>query len=201
MGEGIFLAVQHEEQEAPIGVHDDFMNEQLPSQQKHSQIFLPLYSIHPHMDQVEYYMSHIESSYRKNSTHDQWKEAKQANCQEKLLRNISCIRWPLWRNSTHLDVCLNPLMSCRDLSHWMCSHVPFGQSVITFPCWMRRHIFVFHACILGDNCDASFYCDQFRNPCLLDDSYIHWGCTWDSHLCQCNNKIVRFSVGVHQAHK
>ena len=36
---------------------------------------------------------------------------------------------------------------------------------------------------------------------MLDDDYIYWGCTWDSHLCNCINKIVSFSASVHQEHK
>ena len=118
-------------------------------------------------------MSHMESSCRKLYARDQWKVAKQANYQEKLLRNISCTRWFMWRKFTHLDGCLHPLTSDRDLIHWMCSIGPLGWSVITLPCWMRRHIFVFPVCIPRDNCDASFYCEKFGNPCLLDDAYLH----------------------------
>ena len=32
---------------------------------------------------------------------------------------------------THLDGCLHPLTNGRDSIHWMCSHGPFGWSVIT----------------------------------------------------------------------
>ena len=55
--------------------------------------------------------------------------------------------------------------------------------------------------IFGDNCDAASYCEQFGNPCWLDDAYTHWGWTWVSHLFHCNNIIVRLNADVHQAHK
>ena len=93
------------------------------------------------------------------------------------------------------------MTSGRELSHWKCSHGTFGWSVSTLSDWMMRHLFIFLACIFGDNCDASSYCEQFGNPCWLDDSYTHWGWTWDSHLCLCSNIIVRFNSNVHQAHK
>ena len=100
------LLVPHEEQEASIGVHDELMNAPLPSQQQHRRKLLALDAIHPHMDWVEEYMSHMDSSCRKMSAHDQWKEAKQANCQEKLLRNISCIRWLCGGNPhSWMDAC------------------------------------------------------------------------------------------------
>ena len=102
--------------------------------EKYRHILLPLDAIHPHMDWVEDYMSHMESSRRKMYVHDQWKTTKQANFQEKLLRHISCTRWPLWRKSTHLDVCFHPLTNGRELIHWMCSHGSFAWSVIPFPC-------------------------------------------------------------------
>ena len=44
-------------------------------------------------------------------------------------------------------------------------------------------------------------CENFGHPCWLDDSYTHWGWTWDSHLCHCSNIIVRLNGDVHQAHK
>ena len=153
------MSVQQEELEAFLGVHDDLLNAPSPSQQPYRHIFLSLDSIQPHMDWVEDYMSHMESSCRKNSAHDQWKVDKQANCQEKLLRKISCIRWYLWRKSTQLDRCLHPLTSGRELSHWKCSHGPFSWSISTLLDWMMGHLFIFHACIFGDNCDASSYCE------------------------------------------
>ena len=70
---------------------------------------------------------------------------------------------------------LAPFDQWQRVEHWTCSHRPFGWSVSTFPCWMRGHTIVFPACILGDNGDAPSYCEHFGNPCLLDDSYIHWG--------------------------
>ena len=99
------------------------------------------------------------------------------------------------------DGCLHPLTNGIELSHWMCSHGPFGWSVITFPCRMRGRIFVFHACILGDNCDTLFYCEKFGHHFLLDYAYVHWGCILDSHLFHYSNKIPSFNVGVHQANK
>ena len=48
------LLVPHEEQDDPIGVHDDFMNAQLPSKKKHRNLLFPLHIIHTHMDWVEY---------------------------------------------------------------------------------------------------------------------------------------------------
>ena len=146
-------------------------------------------------------MSHMESSCRKIYAHDQWKETKQANFQEKLLRNISCTRWPLWRKSTHLDGCLHPFINGRDLIHWICSCEPFGWSVIAFPCWMRRHMFVFPACILGDIFDASICCEKPRNPCLLDYSYNSCGYTWDFHPCHLRFIHFIFTSYVHWEHK
>ena len=89
------LLVQQEELEAFLGVRDDLWNAPSPSHQTHRHILLSLDSIHPHVDWVEYYMSYMDSSFRKRSAHDQWKENKQAIGQEKLLSKISCIRWYL----------------------------------------------------------------------------------------------------------
>ena len=89
----------------------------------------------------------------------------------------------------------------RNMIHWKCSHGPFSRSVSTFLGWMRGHLSVFLACIIGENSDTSSYCEKFGNPCCLDDAYTHWGWTWDSHLCIFNNIIVRFNADVHQAHK
>ena len=107
----------------------------------------------------------------------------------------------MWTKSTHLGRCLHNLTSGRELSHWKCSHGPFSGIVSPLSSGMRGHLFVFSACIFGDDCDASSYCEQFGHPCWLDDSYTRWGWTWDSHLCLCSNIIVRFNVDVHQAHK
>ena len=137
-------------------------------------------------------MSHMESSCRKISAHDQWKTNKREKCQEKLFRKIPC---------TQLDRCLNYLTGGKALSHWKCSHGPFSMSVSPLSGGMRGHLFVFPACIFRDDCDASSYCEQFGHPCWLDDSYTHWGWTCDSHLCIFSNIIVRFNADVHQAHK
>ena len=142
-------------------------------------------------------MSHMESSCRKISAHDQWKADKQANFQEKLLRKIYCTRWYLWRKSTHLDRCLHPLDGGRELSHWMCSHGPFGLSVILFSCWMRNHMFVFPACILGDNFDVSFYCEHLCHPSMLDDAYPYCGWTWYFHPCHLSFMDFIFDSSVH----
>ena len=139
------LLVQQEELEDFLGVHDDLSNAPSPSQQPHRHILLSLDAIQPHMDWVEDYMSHMESSCRKNSANEQWKAAEQANCQEELMRKISCIRWSWWRKSTQVDGFLYSLTNGRDLSHWKCSHGPFGWSVRTFSGWMRGHLFVFPA--------------------------------------------------------
>ena len=74
------MLVEQEELEAFLGVHDDLLNAPSPSQQSHKNILLTLYAIQTHMDWVEYYMSHMESSCRKISAHEQWKAAKKANC-------------------------------------------------------------------------------------------------------------------------
>ena len=116
------------------------------------------------------------------SAHGLWKEAKKEIFQEKLLRHISCTRWPMWRKFRKLDGWLHPLTSGRDFNHWMCSHGCFGLSVFPFPCWIRRHMFVFPSCILGDIFDASFYYEHPRNTCLLDDAYPSCGWTWDFTL-------------------
>ena len=121
----------------------------------------------------------MEYACRNCFAHGRWKGTKQASCQEKLLRHIYCTRWPLWRKSTYLDGYLHPLSSGRELIQWMCSHGSFGLSVILVPCWMRRHMFVFLVCIIKYYFDASFHCEQIGNPCLLDDTYVYWGCTWD----------------------
>ena len=144
-------------------------------------------------------MSHMESTCRNFFAHNQWKEDKQANWKEKLLRKISCIRWYLWRKSTQLDIFLHHLTSGRELIHWKCSHRPFGRSVCTFSGWMRGHLFVFFACILGEKCDTSSYCERFGNLWLLEDAY---NCldTWESHLCHCSNKIMSFIASMHQLH-
>ena len=99
-----------------------------------------------------------------------------------------------------MDGFLYPLISGRELSLWNSSHGPCGWSVSTFSIWMRGHLFVFPTCIFGDNCDASSYCEHFRHPCCWDDSYTHWGWTWDSHTCHCSNKTMSFSVSMHEAH-
>ena len=44
-------------------------------------------------------------------------------------------------------------------------------------------MFVFLVFILRDDFDASFHCEHIGNPCLFDDSYLHWGCTWDFNPC------------------
>ena len=44
------------------------------------------------------------------------------------------------------------------------------------------------------------FCEQHGHLWLLEDAYNCIG-TWDSHICHCSNIIVRFSAGVHQAHK
>ena len=137
-------------------------------------------------------MSYMESSCRKISAHFQWKTNKQEKCHEKLFRKIPC---------TQLDRCLHYLTSGKDLSHWKCSHGPFSRSASTLSGGMRGHLFVFPACIFGDNCDASSYCENFGNHCLLDHAYTHWGLTWDSHICHCSNKTMSFSASMHHAHK
>ena len=63
------LLVQLEELEAFLGVHGDLLNAPSPSQQPHRNILLSLDVIQPHMDWVEDYMSHMESSCRKNYAH------------------------------------------------------------------------------------------------------------------------------------
>ena len=135
----------------------------------------------------------------KSFAHEQWKEAKQANCQEDLMRKISCIKWSWCRKSTQLDGLLYPMTSGRELSNWRCSHGNFGWSVSTLSDWMMGHLFIFPSCIFGHNCDASYYCEKFGKPCWLDDSYTHWGWTWDSHLCLCSNIIVRFNAIVQKS--
>ena len=82
------LLVQLEELEAFLGVHHDLWNAPSPSHQPHRHIWMSLDVIPPHVDWVEYYMSHMESSCIKLLAHYQWKEDKQTNCQEKLLRII-----------------------------------------------------------------------------------------------------------------
>ena len=114
-------------------------------------------------------MSHMESSCRKNSAHEQWKETEQSNCQEELMRKTSYIKWSWWRKYTQLDGFLYPMTSGRELSHWKFSNGNFGWSASTLSDWMMGHLFIFLACICGDNCDASSYCEQFGHPCWLDD--------------------------------
>ena len=57
-------------------------------------------------------------------------------------------------------------------------------------------------CINGDTPDTSkkLY-GYFGNTCWLDDSYTHWGWTWDSHLCHGIHETVSFRDSVHQADK
>ena len=100
-----------------------------------------------------------------------------------------------------MDGLLYPMTSGRELSHCKCSHGKKNWSVSTLLDWMMGHLFIFPACICGDNCDASSYCEQFGHPCCLNDSYTDWGWAWDSHLCICTNIIVIFNVDVHQTHK
>ena len=107
----------------------------------------------------------------------------------------------MWRKTTHLDGFLHHLTSGRELSHWMCSHGSFGLSVIPFPCWMRRHMFVFTACIIRDYFDASFSCEQTGNPCLLDDSYPYSGRVWDFHPWHLSLIDFIFDSCVHWVHK
>ena len=64
------LSMQQEKVEAFLGIHNDLMNAPLPSQQPHRNIMLSLDSIQPHVDWVEYYMSHMESYCRKISSHE-----------------------------------------------------------------------------------------------------------------------------------
>ena len=59
------LLVQQEELEAFLGVCDDLWNAPSPSHQPHRNILLSLATIQPHVDWVEDYMSHMESSCRK----------------------------------------------------------------------------------------------------------------------------------------
>ena len=127
---------------------------------------------------MEDYMSYMESSCRMFFAHQPWKAAEQANYQEELMIKTYCINCSWWRKYAQLDGFLYPMTSGSELSHWKCSHGPFGWSVSTFSGWMREHLFVFPACIFGDNCDASSYCEQFGNPCWLDDAYTHLGLTW-----------------------
>ena len=62
-----------EELEAFLGVHDDLWNAPSPSHQPHRNILLSPDAIQTHLDWVEYYMSHMESSFKKHYAHDQWK--------------------------------------------------------------------------------------------------------------------------------
>ena len=64
-----------------LGVHDDLLNAPSPSRKPHGNVFMSLDAIQKHMDWVEDYMSHMDSSYKKISAHEQWKEAEQENCQ------------------------------------------------------------------------------------------------------------------------
>ena len=64
------LVMQQEELEAFLGVRDDFWNAPSPSHQPHRNILLSLAAIQPHLDWVEDYMSHMESSCRKISAHE-----------------------------------------------------------------------------------------------------------------------------------
>ena len=58
------LLVQQEELEAFLGVHDDLWNAPSPSCKTHRHIWLSLDAIQPHVDWLEDYMSHMESSCR-----------------------------------------------------------------------------------------------------------------------------------------
>ena len=154
-------------------------------EKKHRHILLPFDSIHSHMDWVEGYISHIEYSRRNVSSHEQWKLAKKANFQEKLLTNISCTRWPLWRKSTHLDVCfhlhflmpffiqLHPLSgTCgRELIHWSCTLVPcLGDHKIYIgekDSWMEkyRHILLPFDAIHPHMDWVEYYMSHMESPC------------------------------------
>ena len=63
-----------------LGDHKISLDEKDSWMEKYRNIFLPLDAIHAHMDWVEYYMSHMESSCKKNYAHDQWKATKKADC-------------------------------------------------------------------------------------------------------------------------
>ena len=51
-------------------------------------------------------------------------------------------------------------------------------------------MFVFFVFILRDDFDASFHCDHIGNPCLLDDAYLYWRCTWDFHPCHLHDSNI-----------
>ena len=53
--------VPHEEQEAPIGFQNDLKDAPLPYQKHRRNIFLPLDSIHPHMDWIGKYITEMET--------------------------------------------------------------------------------------------------------------------------------------------
>ena len=75
------LLVKHEELEAFLEVHDDLLNAPSPSHQPHRNILLSLDGIQLNVDWVEDYMSHMESSCRKMSAHDQGKGDKKEKFQ------------------------------------------------------------------------------------------------------------------------
>ena len=94
------LVVQQEELEAFLAIRDDLWNTPSPSHQPHRNILLSPVAIQKHVDWVEDYMSHMESSCRKMSADEQWKASEQSNCQEELMRKTSCIKWSWWRKYT-----------------------------------------------------------------------------------------------------
>ena len=51
----------HEEQEAPIGVQNDLMDAPSPYYQQNRHILHPLDSIHPHIDCIGKYITHMET--------------------------------------------------------------------------------------------------------------------------------------------
>ena len=55
-------------------------------------------------------------------------------------------------------------------------------------------MFVLLVCILRDDFDASFHCEQIGNPCLLDDAYLYWGCTWGFHPCHLHDLYILHDV-------
>ena len=144
--------------EAFLGGHDDLWNAPSPSHQPHRNILLSLAAIQTHVDWVEDYMSHMESSCRKIYAHEQWKAVEQSNCQEELMRKTSCIKWSWWRKYTVWWILL-PYDQWQRVEPLEVFTWNFGWSVSTLSDWMMRHLFIFPACICGDNYDASYYCD------------------------------------------
>ena len=55
-------------------------------------------------------------------------------------------------------------------------------------------MFVLHVFIRRDDFDASFNYEKIGNPCLLDDSYIHWACTLDFHPCHLHDLDIPYVV-------